>query len=90
MHHLMPNQISACFRFRTILKKIIDTKMEMGEVMKIAAFSLAETKFIMGADLHGLVHHHVGQARVRVHLKWENVAGVTLPIYKQKIEGKRE
>uniref|UniRef100_A0A2I3N3F4 V-type proton ATPase subunit D n=1 Tax=Papio anubis TaxID=9555 RepID=A0A2I3N3F4_PAPAN len=35
-------------RFRQILKKIIETKMLMGEVMREAAFSLAEAKFTAG------------------------------------------
>lgn len=35
-------------RFRQILKKIIETKMLMGKVMREAAFSLAEAKFTAG------------------------------------------
>uniref|UniRef100_A0A8C3A9L3 V-type proton ATPase subunit D n=1 Tax=Cyclopterus lumpus TaxID=8103 RepID=A0A8C3A9L3_CYCLU len=35
-------------RFRQILRKIIETKTKMGEVMREAAFSLAEAKFTAG------------------------------------------
>uniref|UniRef100_A0A8C8BUN1 V-type proton ATPase subunit D n=1 Tax=Otus sunia TaxID=257818 RepID=A0A8C8BUN1_9STRI len=35
-------------RFKQILKKIIETKMLMGEVMREAASSLAEAKFTAG------------------------------------------
>lgn len=49
--------------------------MLMGEVMKMAGISLAETKFTMGADIHNLVHHNIDKARVKVRSKKENVAG---------------
>ena len=54
---------------------MLQTKMLMGEVMKMAGISLAETKFTMGADIHNLVHHHIDKARVKVRSKKENVAG---------------
>ena len=48
-HSLLKRKADALqLRFRMILKKIVDTKQTMGEVMKEAAFSLAEAKFASG------------------------------------------
>ena len=45
-HSLLKKKADALnMRFRLILGKIIDNKVLMGEVMKEAAFSLAEAKF---------------------------------------------
>jgi hypothetical protein len=50
----------------------------MGEVMKLAGISLAETKFAMGGDFNHVVHHTVDKARVKVRSKKDNVAGKIL------------
>merc|ERR1711874_98931 len=48
-HSLLKKKADALqMKFRTILKKIIDTKQTMGEIMKEASFSLAEAKFASG------------------------------------------
>ncbi|KAK7105140.1 V-type proton ATPase subunit D-like [Littorina saxatilis] len=87
-HSLLKKKADALtLRFRTILKKIIETKVLMGEVMKMAGIALAETKFTMGADIHNLVHHHIDKARVKVRSKRDNVAGVVLPIFEHFIDG---
>ncbi|QQP35251.1 Vacuolar proton pump subunit D [Caligus rogercresseyi] len=45
-HSLLKKKADALqMRFRSILKKIVDTKQTMGEVMKEASFSLAEGKY---------------------------------------------
>ena len=46
----------------------------MGEVMKEAAFSLAEAKFAMG-DFNHLVLQNVNKAQLKVKSKKDNVAG---------------
>lgn len=52
-HRLLKKKADALqLKFRSILKKIIETKQLMGEVMKEASFSLAETKFASGGDLN--------------------------------------
>ncbi|NWR19723.1 VATD ATPase, partial [Emberiza fucata] len=81
-------------RFRQILKKIIDffklefsfTKMLMGEVMREAAFSLAEAKFTAG-DFSTTVIQNVNKAQVKIRAKKDNVAGVTLPVFEHYQEG---
>ncbi|NXW26391.1 VATD ATPase, partial [Phaetusa simplex] len=73
-------------RFRQILKKIIETKMLMGEVMREAAFSLAEAKFTAG-DFSTTVIQNVNKAQVKIRTKKDNVAGVTLPVFEHYQEG---
>lgn len=73
-------------RFRQILKKIIETKMLMGEVMREAAFSLAEAKFTAG-DFSTTVIQNVNKAQVKIRAKKDNVAGVTLPVFEHYQEG---
>uniref|UniRef100_A0A8C9ZSV2 V-type proton ATPase subunit D n=1 Tax=Sander lucioperca TaxID=283035 RepID=A0A8C9ZSV2_SANLU len=73
-------------RFRQILRKIIETKTKMGEVMREAAFSLAEAKFTAG-DFTTTVIQNVNKAQVKVRAKKDNVAGVTLPVFEHYQEG---
>ena len=35
-------------RFRQILKKIVDTKKEMGKTMRLSAFAMVEAKYAAG------------------------------------------
>ena len=51
--------------FRQILRKIVETKQTMGEVMKDAAFSLAEAKFACG-DFNQPVLQNVNKAQLKV------------------------
>ncbi|XP_044520759.1 V-type proton ATPase subunit D [Gracilinanus agilis] len=73
-------------RFRQILKKVIQTKVLMGEVMREAAFSLAEAKFTAG-DFSATVIQNVNKAQVKIRTKKDNVAGVTLPVFEHYHEG---
>ncbi|CAI9180568.1 unnamed protein product [Rangifer tarandus platyrhynchus] len=73
-------------QFRQILKKIIETKMMMGEVMREAAFSLAEAKLTAG-DFSTTVSQNVNKAQVKIGAKKDNVAGVTLPVFEHYHEG---
>jgi V-type H+-transporting ATPase subunit D len=86
-HSLLKKKSDALtMRFRQILKKIIETKVLMGEVMKEAAFSLAEAKFAMG-DFNHLVLQNVHKAQFKIKSKKDNVAGVTLPIFEPYQDG---
>jgi len=86
-HSLLKKKSDALtLRFRQILKKIIETKVLMGEVMKEAAFSLAEAKFAMG-DFNHLVLQNVSKAQFKIKSKKDNVAGVTLPIFEPYQDG---
>lgn len=58
----------------------------MGEVMRQAAFSLAEAKFISG-DFNQDVIHNANKAQLRVRSKKDNIAGVIIPIFESYIDG---
>ncbi|KZS14788.1 V-type proton ATPase subunit D [Daphnia magna] len=86
-HRLLKKKADAMqLRFRSILKKIIETKEMVGEVMKDAAFSLAEVKFQTG-DINQYVLQNVSTAQVKVSSRKDNVAGVNLPVFESIIEG---
>ncbi|ESO90170.1 hypothetical protein LOTGIDRAFT_233963 [Lottia gigantea] len=86
-HSLLKKKADALtLRFRNILKKIIETKMLMGDVMKTASFSLAEAKFATG-DLNHMILQNVTKAQIKVKSKKENVAGVNLPIFEHYQDG---
>jgi len=87
-HSLLKKKADALqMRFRSILKKIIETKQLMGEVMKEAAFSLAEAKFTVGNDFNAMVLQNVGRAQIKVRTKKDNVAGVNLPMFESYQDG---
>ena len=86
-HSLLKKKADALsLRFRTVLKKIIETKIMMGEVMKEASFSLAEAKFAAG-DLNHMVIQNVSKAQIKVRTRKDNVAGVALPIFEDYQDG---
>ncbi|XP_060068462.1 V-type proton ATPase subunit D-like [Ylistrum balloti] len=86
-HSLLKKKADALtLRFRMILKKIIETKVRMGEVMREAAFSLAEAKFTSG-DFGHIVLQNVNKAQLKVRSKKENVAGVQLPVFEHYQDG---
>ncbi|KAJ4449321.1 hypothetical protein ANN_00719 [Periplaneta americana] len=73
-HSLLKKKADALqMRFRQILGKIIETKTLMGEVMKEAAFSLAEAKFATG-DFNQVVLQNVTKAQIKIRTKKDNVA----------------
>lgn len=86
-HGLLKKKADALqMRFRLILGKIIETKQIMGEVMKEAAFSLAEAKFATG-DFNQVVLQNVTKAQIKIRTKKDNVAGVQLPIFESYQDG---
>nr|BAR72387.1 Vacuolar-type H+-ATPase subunit D [Nasutitermes takasagoensis] len=86
-HSLLKRKADALqLRFRLILGKIIETKTLMGEVMKEAAFSLAEAKFATG-EFNQVVLQNVTKAQIKIRTKKDNVAGVSLPIFESYQDG---
>ena len=57
----------------------------MGDVMREAAFSLAEVKFQAG-DINLYVLQNVSTAQVKVSSRKDNVAGVNLPIFEAVVD----
>lgn len=86
-HSLLRKKSDALtIKFRGILRKIIETKTLMGDVMKEAAFTMAEAKFAMG-DFNNLVLQNTDKAQLKVKTKKDNVAGVTLPVFEAFHDG---
>ena len=86
-HSLLKKKADALqMRFRLVLKKIVDTKQTMGDVMKEASFSLAEAKFVMG-DFNQPVLQNVNKARLKIRTRKDNVAGVNLPVFESYSDG---
>lgn len=67
-------------RIATFIVFFPQTKSIMGDVMKEAAFSLAEAKFATG-DFNQVVLQNVTKAQIKIRTKKDNVAGVTLPVF---------
>lgn len=74
-HSLLKKKADALnLRFRDILKKIVQTKNTMGDVLREASFSLAEAKFTAGDFSHTVIQN-VNQSQYRVRMKKDNVVG---------------
>ncbi|VEL11256.1 unnamed protein product [Protopolystoma xenopodis] len=87
-HGLLKKKADALtLRFRSILKKIIEAKQSMGDIMKEANFSLASAKYAYAGNFNQLVMQNVTKAQTKVKLSKDNVAGVALPIFQCYSEG---
>jgi V-type H+-transporting ATPase subunit D len=79
-HQLLKKKSDALtMQFRQILKKIVQAKEEMGEIMKASAFALTEAKYTAGDNIKYIVFENVDTAIIKVRARQENVAGVKLP-----------
>jgi V-type H+-transporting ATPase subunit D len=86
-HSLLKKKSDALqMKFRSILKKIIENKQTMGEIMKEASFSLAEAKFATG-DFNHAVLQNVNKAQIKIKTRKDNVAGVNLPVFESYQDG---
>lgn len=86
-HQLLKKKSDALtMQFRQILKKIVQTKEQMGEVMKEAAFALMQAKYAAGEQVKHVVFENVETATIKVRAKQENVAGVKLPKFEHFVE----
>lgn len=86
-HRLLKKKADALkLKFRGILREIVSKKEKMGDFMKQANFSLAEAKFSAG-DFNSDVIQNVGNARLKLKARTDNVAGVALPIFEPMFDG---
>merc|ERR1711990_490793 len=86
-HRLLKKKADALkLKFRGILREIVSKKEKMGDIMKQANFSLAEAKFSAG-DFNSDVIQNVGNARLKLKARTDNVAGVALPIFEPLFDG---
>ena len=72
--------------FRSVLKKILQSKLQMGGAMRGASFALAQAKYSAG-DFRATVQDNVGSATCRVRSATDNVAGVKIPRFERSIAG---
>ena len=87
-HQLLKKKSDALsMQFRQILKKIVQTKESMGEIMKTSAFALTEAKYAAGDYIKHIVFENVDKAVIKVKAKTDNVAGVKLPKFEHVYEG---
>lgn len=73
-------------RFRQILQRIRDAKLQMGKTMRQAAFSLAEVNFTAG-DIGYAVKDRGMKATLKIRARMENVSGVQLATFELVSEG---
>lgn len=87
-HSLLKKKADALqLHFRMILKKIVETKSLMGDLMRAALFSLAEGKFATNSNFNNIILQNVTQSQINVVARKDNVAGVLLPIFEVQQNG---
>lgn len=70
-------------RFQAMLKEIVSTKIEVGNGLKDAAFSLAKAQWAnSGEEITSSVLERARKPSITCKLSAENVAGVKLPVFK--------
>jgi len=70
-------------RFHLLLKEIVDTKLRVGVGLKDAAFSFAKSQWATsGDDITSTVVERAKRPSVTCKLSCDNVAGVSIPIFK--------
>ncbi|KII66879.1 V-type proton ATPase subunit D [Thelohanellus kitauei] len=67
-------------RFRKIIKDLAETKLDMGNQVKVASFSLAEAAYV-SSFFKNTVMEYSGNAWSKVSCKKDNIAGVVIPIF---------
>lgn len=70
-------------KFQALLKDIVTTKLQVGEGLKNAAFSLAKAHWAnSGDDIASTVVERAKRPSVTCKLYPENIAGVSIPVFK--------
>jgi V-type H+-transporting ATPase subunit D len=84
-HSLLKKKADALqLKFRSILKQMKDAKIEMGESLKDASFTLVRAKYAAHpGNLTNTVIENANKANVRLDLQADNVAGVLLPNFSE-------
>ena len=69
-------------RFRAILREIVDKKQRAAELLRDASFRFVAVKYVVGDELKHIVQESVERAETRLRVRFDNVAGVSLPCYR--------
>jgi len=87
-HDLLKKKADALtLRFRAILKKIREKKLEMGQQLKDSYISMSGAKFATGDVLTSAITGNVDRASYKLKISTENVVGVQLPKFDVLNEG---
>ncbi|XP_032671868.1 V-type proton ATPase subunit D-like [Odontomachus brunneus] len=73
-------------RFRAILSRLLETKPQLGEVMRNAVFSLAQVNYVTGG-INDLVLQTVDTASTKIQSRQEIIGGVRLRTYEPLYAG---
>ncbi|KAL3320737.1 V-type proton ATPase subunit D [Cichlidogyrus casuarinus] len=86
-HSLLKKKADALtLKFRSILKKIVEAKQNMGQVMREASLSLASAKYA-NPNINQTILQNISRAQLKVKTGKDNVAGVSLLQYSLFSEG---
>lgn len=86
-HTLLKKKSDALtMRFRTMVKDLLEKKEGMASQMKLAAFSLAEVKYVAGDIRSTVIDGVTGTATTKMRVEADNVAGVVIPRFVQFTE----
>merc|ERR1712151_868789 len=78
-------------KFHKMLKEIVDCKLEVGQTLKDASFSLAKCHWASaGEDITGTVIERAKKPTVLCKLFADNVAGVALPSFKMTYDATKD
>mmetsp|Transcript_57514 Transcript_57514/g.167031 ORF Transcript_57514/g.167031 Transcript_57514/m.167031 type:complete len:248 (+) Transcript_57514:90-833(+) len=70
-------------KFQGLLKDIVDTKLEVGQLLKDASFSFAKAQWAnAGDDITSTVLERAKRPAVTLRLVADNIAGVSIPVFK--------
>mmetsp|Transcript_14177 Transcript_14177/g.45810 ORF Transcript_14177/g.45810 Transcript_14177/m.45810 type:complete len:254 (+) Transcript_14177:59-820(+) len=78
-------------RFQFLLKDIVETKLLVGQGLKDASFALAKSQWAnAGDDITSTVVERSKKPSVLVKLVADNIAGVSIPVFKMTRDGTRD
>lgn len=78
-------------RFQLLLKDIVDTKLQVGQGLKDAAFSLAKAHWAnAGDDITANVVERAKRPSILIKLVADNIAGVSIPAFKMSHDATKD
>lgn len=78
-------------KFQDMLGRIVETKLEVGNSLKDAAFSFAKANWATGGeDISMSILERAKEPSITVRMTAENVAGVKLPVFRMSHDPKKD
>ncbi|XP_024367312.1 uncharacterized protein [Physcomitrium patens] len=86
-HQMLKRKSDALtLQFRQIMKRIVETKQSMRDLMKASMFSLTEVKCASGDNIKHVIFENVGKSTIKVETREQNIAGVKIPQFESLAE----